>query len=723
MLVVLGATMVLFLAQDAISSFGSFFGSGDADKIGEAYGEKIPQEYYAGMVDVEQSLSEALNPNQPQTAEQLEPRVWQQLMDQIVIGREVEAVGLFDTDAERWQRSARNGGGEVLVNKLTPRQYAELFYGQDPHPIITSNFGSGAEFRQRVNEKLPPNSTPEQQQQYYQRQRYYEALKLYVERQHVQQAYGSLLKMGGLVSKAHARQDYLEANTRYDVDYCAVTYSALADSLFPIEESELQAYYNNNLERYAQDRDEALVDFVRFPTTATARDSALLRGQLQQLQARWQQAADDSAFAELNNQSSVRFANGWQNSEELDQQVKDLIAGQQAGALLGPVQMGSQFRIMKLTGREERTDRPFVKLRYMMVAIRDTTQTGKAEALKKAEALRAETTPENFQQLLFDQSKNEAPSVFQDRGELGWHRYGQFAAIDEAVRSAQKGQIIGPVALPGAYLILEVQERNTSAIRLSTIAADIRPSDQTLDSLKRQADALISETLKEADVPFAEKAKKLGYTTQQSQPLFSGQSYIAQGISGDQAKEIIRWALDEERVDGDVRADVLQTESAYYVLSLKERKPEGYLAFSKVEERVKAKVLAEKKAAAILARMSKIQIDTNLTRVATAFGPGAFASTAAGITFDSPGIQGTQDPVLIGKLTQLKSGQLSKPIKGEAGVYLVYVRRVTQPDKLSDEVIEQHRSQLQSRQQGEYQRSALEGLKDAAGIKDYRYRF
>ncbi|MFO0005049.1 MAG: hypothetical protein ACK559_28365, partial [bacterium] len=87
---------------------------------------------------------------------------------------------MFDTDAERWQRSARNGGGEVLVNKLTPRQYAELFYGQDPHPIITSNFGSGAEFRQRVNEKLPPNSTPEQQQQYYQRQRYYEALKLYV---------------------------------------------------------------------------------------------------------------------------------------------------------------------------------------------------------------------------------------------------------------------------------------------------------------------------------------------------------------------------------------------------------------------------------------------------------------------------------------------------------------------------------------------------------------
>lgn len=724
MLIILGATMVLFLAQDLLTSLGGLFGIGgnrDRDMVGNVYGEKIGIEYLNFRAELEANMMNTLQPNQPKrSAEDYMGQAWEQMLRDIVIGHEMQELGIFDADEDRWQDKSEQS---ALVTKLTGRQYAELFYGQDAHPMIVNNFQSGAQFKQLMNRQLNPQNPDDQRVQ--EAQNFGYALRLYVERQHIDNAYTSLLKMGGLVTKEQARRDYVQSNTLYDVDYMTVNYSALADSLFKVSDSELQEYYNSHMADYEQLRTEGILQYIAFSTQPTTRDSVEMRKYLNGLKENWgKNNVGDSAYAAMNNtRSRARFANTWTNSKNeqlIDAASLELIKDAKNGDIVGPVVVNGQYRIMKLVDR--RTDKTYYKVRGLMVSIQDTTAAGKAKAKEKAEALRKEATKENWEQLMFDPTKNNDPNVQQNRGELGWTEPGLFKDLDAALAGSSVDAIVGPVLINNTYFVLQVQDVNNSAVNVATIAADIEPSQRTLDSLKRVADEFIGKAMRSGK-SFEEAAKEQKLEVRTSNQLFSGQTYVSGDISGNYAREAIRWALSDAKEVGEVRGEVMLTESAYIILSLKSRYEEGHRTLEEVKDQVRTKVLADKKAAAIMKRLAKLPADTSMTRLAQAFGPGAFAATASNISFKSPGLQGANDPVLIGNICRLKQGETSKPIKGETGVYVVRAAKVTKPDVISKETLDNHRQQLQTRSMQDYPRQAIEGLKDAAKVKDYRYRF
>jgi peptidyl-prolyl cis-trans isomerase D len=718
MLGVIGLAMFAFIAQDLLSSLGGIFGSGrqDPDHMATVHGKKLSSEYVRARIQFEEQL-QTLITDQPMDAnqrEQLEPMVWNQVLRDIVMGREFEALGLFDSDAKRWQSRPDYS---MLISKLTNFQYQEAFFGANPVQPIKDNFQTGARFYEMLTMQNPENR--EDIAVYKNR---LEAYKISLERQHIQTAYQSLLRAAAKVSLAQARQDYMEQNTRYDIDYLSVNYSALPDSAYKASEDEMRKYYDQHMERFRQEQNEAEVQLVTFEQVATRRDTLLALQYLENLKPTFAAAANDSLFAASRSRSTIPPVLGWQNVEQLTPDLRELIAGKPAGTIIGPVKVDNTFRMVKVGDTRQVTDNPYVKVRVLMVRPRGQSPQDSVEAVTRANKLREEVTPQTFEVMVMD-PRNDEPNKMYTRGDMGWYTYGSLGQeVDAALRAAKAGSIVGPVRTPQGYYIFEVQQRSTNAIRLATIFKDVEAEQATLDSLKRLADGLIGTAMRE-NKPFEELAKSMGYRVISAPGVSSGASFIAGGLRGPAAKEVVSWALGKAKAEGEVKGEVVQTDNAYVVVYLKKRYERGYRPLNQVREEVQARVIEQKKSDDILKKLTKVPADTSLARMAQAYGPGAFAASAQGLTFASPGIQGLPDPILIGNLVRLKEGETSKPIVGKTGVYVVRVRKLTTPGEVTNEVVENHRKMLENRLRSSYPERAIQGLIKHAEVEDYRYNF
>ncbi|MBX3103051.1 MAG: SurA N-terminal domain-containing protein, partial [Bacteroidetes bacterium] len=322
MLGVIGLAMFAFIAQDLLSSLGSLFGTGrrDPDHMATVYGKKLSSEYVRSRVQFEEQLQTLITdqPMDPAQREQLDPMVWNQTLRDIVLAHEFERAGLFDVDDARWKSP---GDYSMLISKLTNTQYQEAFFGANPLQPVRENFQTGARFYEMLTMPNPENK--EEIAHYKNR---LEAYKISLERQHIQSAYQSLLKAGAKVSLAQARKDYLEQNTRYDIDYLSVNYSALPDTAYKASDDELRKYYDQHMERYRQEQDEALVQMVVFEQVPTARDTAMALSYLENLKAAFAAAPNDSLFAVSRSRSAIPPIAGWQNLEQLTPDLRELIA-------------------------------------------------------------------------------------------------------------------------------------------------------------------------------------------------------------------------------------------------------------------------------------------------------------------------------------------------------------------------------------------------------------
>jgi len=118
----------------------------------------------------------------------------------------------------------------------------------------------------------------------------------------------------------------------------------------------------------------------------------------------------------------------------------------------------------KINETLEPTDKLEVKASHLLICYSgvlgcdDSTLT-KEEALKKIGELKLEATPENFAELVANNSTE--PGAKETKGELGWFGRGVMVKpFEDAVFKAEVGKIIGPVETEfGFHLIYKIGER------------------------------------------------------------------------------------------------------------------------------------------------------------------------------------------------------------------------------------------------------------------------
>ena len=132
------------------------------------------------------------------------------------------------------------------------------------------------------------------------------------------------------------------------------------------------------------------------------------------------------------------------------------------------------------------------------------------------------------------------------------------------------------------------------------------------------------------------------------------------------SRDLARWA--KEAAEGDV-SEAYDVDDAFVVAYIESVFEKGVSPLDRVRNRVEYLARQEKKAEII---ENDFQGKTSLEEIASEFG--LSVETANNITFSSPAIAGVGlEPDVVAKAMTLEAGQVSRPIRGENGVFVIAI--------------------------------------------------
>jgi peptidyl-prolyl cis-trans isomerase D len=380
----------------------------------------------------------------------------------------------------------------------------------------------------------------------------------------------------------------------------------------------------------------------------------------------------------------------------------------------------SEWKITKILDRKVLPD----SVRARHILIRNAQDPASKSTIDSLKTL-VESGKARFDSLAVKVSQD--PGSGAKGGDLGWFPEGAMVKEfnDVCFMTGEQGKLYAVSTQFGWHLIEITGKKfikSEASVKVATIGRKIEPSKNTQQSAKDKALAVLQAVKKIED--FVSAGGQQGFFIQNSPMLKENDYNVGNLGSGEDAREMVRWAFNEKTKLGDVSPELFvfrdQTggyfDSKYVVAALRTIVPEGKASLAtlkslqdaetKVRNVVKGKYIAEKIGgnqdfAAIAAQWNARQ-DT-VRNV-------SFLQTQAG----EPRIQGT--------LFTLTAGQVSKPIVGNSGVYLISpVTDRTQVQTPSD--LTMFRRQVSSTAVVNVRSNLMKSLVKNAELRDNRARF
>ncbi|WNJ21269.1 peptidyl-prolyl cis-trans isomerase [Pontibacter sp. G13] len=624
--------MASFVLTDAFQYLSQKF-SGPKD-AGVVAGEKVTfQEYQDRLTTALNNYGGANELVRGQVSDQ----VWNQMVSEIAVEKEMESVGLEVTDAELF----------------------DMFAGDEIDPLVRPYLlGPDQEYNATQMRQLLSQiqQDPSQAQQL-------ALLEDYASTARGQQRLANMVSAGYISSDLAATQQYNEQMESVNMSFMAVSFNVVPDSLVSgdISDSDLESYIRKNPKRFEQEEEETYISYVSFPLVPSATDSAQAFADLNKKKATFAETGNDSVYSA--SFSSIPYNGAFRELSDFPEDVQDLLKGASEKEVVGPVLEGNLYKLYKVSGIET-ADAPSVKVAHILLTFKADTAEVLANAKDLAKQARGSA---DFATLASENSDDFASRA--KGGELGWYPKGRFGEdFDKAVEKASVGSIVGPVKGPGGYHVVKVLDKTSNTYQVASIDKPIYFSSATRDSVFGAAN-LFAAALNGGNNDIATVATEQGYNAQESNPLNS-QTRDVLGLNG--GRDLVLWAINAD--EGEVQEKIpVVNDNKYVVAQVTRKVPAGLRPVEDVRLQVLREVINEKKADLIKSRLSSAA-GSDLKSLADAYGEGAIINSANNITFNSSSIPGIgADRLLIGRAFALEAGQTSDPIVGTSGVFVLQV--------------------------------------------------
>ncbi len=521
--------------------------------------------------------------------------------------------------------------------------------------------------------------------------------------------YENLLLKTNYVTEAQAEHDYHLQNDVAEVKYLYVPFFALRDSAVNVAESDLQAYYNQNKEKYKAEQTRSL-SYVTFPVIPSAQDSASIREEMNRLAADFGNTTEDSVFASMNTDGTNPYSK--YNVASLPTYLNNQRESLRASQIIGPVLDGNTYRVMKIV--EIGNDTTYqAKASHILFKWTSDTDAAKKEARDKARKVLAEIKAgADFAAKAREHGQDGTATR---GGDLGWFGSGQMVKpFEKAVFDAKKTGLLNDVVETefGYHIISVTNTKDNTFYTVATIEREITPSDETQNEAFRKADVFATDLSGVND--FKQRA------TEQKLLVFDANDIAtsARTINNlGEARQVVTWLFRDAK-EGKV-STVFDLEDQYVVAVMTGETEKGYKPFDKVKEEITPLVRNQLKGKKIIEQMD---VQTSLEDLAKKFGSEAVVNTSSDLKMNSGSLPSVGfDPVAVGKAFALESGKRSKPFVGENGVLIIEMQNKTIAPALGDYTM--FRNQLLQAANAQSSYAISEALKATADIEDMRYKF
>ena len=295
-------------------------------------------------------------------------------------------------------------------------------------------------------------------------------------------------------------------------------------------------------------------------------------------------------------------------------------------------------------------------------------------------------------------------AVFYAEGQLS-------PSIESEMRTAEIGYVYGPYEENNSYKIARLNARRNDSVQVAIIELAMDASEETANEIYAQASEMAAATdAANFEVLADEKNVALTTTT-----VLDADRTIA-GIG--EARNLVFWAYNENTSVNMVKLD--DQNSRIVVMMLTEVSEEGTQALEAVSAQIEIAVKKEKSGEALMSEFNThLSAASTIDELATAMT--LTTEQVNTMAFSSNAIPGGFEPNVVGAFYGMEKGQLSKPVLGNNGVYVVYTDDFISSAAPKD--LTALKKQLEGQLQPRANFEATNALRSLAEIEDNRAKF
>ena len=521
--------------------------------------------------------------------------------------------------------------------------------------------------------------------------------------------YDNLLKKSFYLPAKLAARYYSDKNDKTSAEVYAVRYNTIADSTVVVNDADNKKFYNENKNKYQTDATRG-IDYIVFDIKPSQADIDYSKNYVADLKEDF--AAITNAANFVNANSDLPYDSAWKSRKDVPAELEAAIFDQnnEAGFVYGPYENDGYYNVARLLDMENRSDSLMAS--HILVgyanALRSTETRTKEEAQALADSLLNVIKKDNSKIETLAKDFSDDPSAQTNNGDLGWFTDGMMVYnFNEFVQDNKVGTV-GMVETPFGFHIIKVTGRNeaTPKARIAVVAHEITASTATYQNVFAEANRFVTENTTAEE--FNKAVEEQGLNKRTYPTLRTTSNYIA-GISN--PRQIVRWAFDENTKVGDM-SSIFDLDDMYVIAVLTKSVPEGFVPEEDIAERYEFVIKKEKKGA-MLAEQAKAYGTDYQKMIDNLKGE----KTTVDVTFEGRGFGnfGVEDKV-IGTVMGMKEGEVSEPIVGGNGLYVVKVVKET-PATTTDytNIIKEQRSKYTNQI---LNNSVYSALKDRVKIED-----
>lgn len=679
---IIALALIAFILQDGVRRGGSTFSN--TTVIGKVNGEKIMRADF----DEKLQMQEKIYGPQGAQREQLITSVWNQDVEEIVLGQEYRKLGLqvspkelsdilFGPNSPLKQEFTDPKTGEFMVNNAK-QAFAQLKKSKNTDQIKTIN-----------SVYIDPTIA-----------------------QTLRSKYQSLVVSAAYVPKWLLEKTQADNNAIASFSYVYMPYGMVNDSAVRISDDEIAAYVKKHPKEYTKTEETRNIAYVSFNAAASQADSMAILSQLNSLKGEFAAATDMDAFLSKAG-SSTPFYNSYFSKAKLQLPNKDSLVRTPVGGLYGPYIDGTNYVIAKMVGIKQWPDS--AKVRHILVATVDprSGQEVRPDTAAKKLIDSIETAIKggaSFDAMVAKYSDDQGSK--EKGGVYDFFPQGQMAipfndfAFDKPVGSK------GVVKTEYGYHYIEVlgQKNSAPVYKIAYLSKPIDASSETVSAANTAA-AQFAVSSKDVKAFNANAAK-------QNLPVMNAgnikeNDFNIQGFQGNN-RQLIRWIYSNKT--GDV-SDPVEVGDHYVVAIISAVNKEGLMSPAEARITVELILRNEKKAKQIIETKFK-----GNTLESYAAGTGAPIQHADSLSFSAPFITGIgSEPKIVGAaFNKSLLGKVSQPIAGATGVFGIKVENISAKASTTDAATAKQ-GLLQNTKMNAYR--GLDALRKAATVKDYRSKF
>ena len=688
LIIVIGLALFAFIISGAI---GSDYGNiGPNEPIGEVDGEEVLLSNYRSLVEQDQKVYGS------STIESVN-KVWDQYILSLVLKSQID---LLEIDAGRNQIEQVVSSDQNLTQDSRFINEAGFF-----------DFGLFTNFISQIRDQNPSA---------------YESWKLQesnIISSAKQSIYFDLVRSGlfNLKSQKEIITDF--KNTKVDFQYVKIPFSSLSDTLFKLDDNEIDNYIKKNKSDYVF-KPIRNIEYVVFFEQPTDEDEKQIRTQLESLikdKIEYNEVSKlndtligfkntNEIFEFVERNSDTPFDSVYLPKGRLSKEYSESLFNLDIGEVYGPYKDLGSLKISRLLDRKIDGS---IRASQILISYNGSSNQNpninrsKEEAEKLANDLffKIRRNPKSFSNYVQEFSDGAGKSTL---GDIGFFQ--EKNVLPEIFSRLSKSRIerLNLIETDFGFHIIKATDKQ-DVLLMANVVKNIIPSEETSNKVFRNATKFEMDLLNSKET-FNLLAEQNGYNIRRVNEI----DRLDETLPGlPNQRSIVQWLFNENTEEGMVKRFNLSF-GGYAIVKVIEINEDGLVSSNEVRSSVRTKLINQKKSNYILNSEGNSKIQDIAAKYNLEIIDASLVSR-----FDQILVGAGNEPNVIGVAFSLDKNETSKLIVGNEGLYKI---KLTNINTNSEDEIELNKTEDSSEIIFNPD-NFLEALKDNANIIDNRHLY